>query len=59
MQLPSASRDRFMLAPSTKRIPLLLVLEARSDPARSIRLNFAIFISAVAPWTLSLCSTVI
>lgn len=59
MQLPKASNDRLMFAPSTNLIPLLLVFDARSDPARSIKLNFAIFISAVAPCALSLCSTVI
>jgi hypothetical protein len=59
MQLPSDSKDLFMLAPSTSRIPRLFVLDARSDPAKSIRLSFAIFISADVPCALSLCSTVI
>eukprot|EP00959_Pyramimonas_sp_CCMP1952_P024652 517465-Pyramimonas_sp.AAC.1 len=36
MQLPSASRERLMLAPSIMRCPTFLVLAARSDPARSI-----------------------
>ena len=35
MQLPSASRERLMLAPSLRRAPLLSVLLARSEPARS------------------------
>ena len=42
MQLPSASSDRLMFAPSTSRLPALSVLYARSDPARSIRDNFPI-----------------
>lgn len=49
MQLPSASSDLLMLAPSTKRMPLLLVFDARSEPAKSIRLSFAILISADLP----------
>jgi hypothetical protein len=59
MQLPKASNERLMLAPSTKRMPLLFVFDALSDPARSIKLSFAILISALAPCALSLCSTVI
>ena len=39
MQLPSASRERLMLAPSVWRIPTLSVLAARSLPARSIMLS--------------------
>ena len=35
MQLPSASSDRLMLAPSLRRMPLFVVFAARSDPARS------------------------
>lgn len=59
IQFPRAKRLLLMFAPSTNLIPLLFVLLALSDPARSIRLNFAIFISALIPWALSLCSTVI
>lgn len=59
IQLPRASNDLLILAPSSKRIPLLFVLEARSLPARSINDNLAILISALIPWALSLCSTVI
>ena len=36
MQLPSASRERLILAPSSNRRPLLCVCEALSEPARSI-----------------------
>lgn len=59
MQLPRERRDLLMLAPSTRRMPLLLVLLALSEPAKSIKLNLAILISALIPWALSLCSTVI
>lgn len=41
MQLPRASSDLFMLAPSLILLPLLEVTVARSDPARSMRLIFA------------------
>lgn len=37
MQLPRASRERLMLAPSRKRAPLFVVTVALSDPARSIK----------------------
>ena len=37
MQLASASSDLFILAPSFNRAPRLLVADARSDPARSIK----------------------
>lgn len=37
MQFPRANNDLLMLAPSFIRKPVLPVLEARSDPARSIR----------------------
>ena len=37
MQLPSASRDLLMLAPSLSLAPLLVVTVALSDPARSIK----------------------
>jgi hypothetical protein len=39
MQLPRASRDRLIFAPSTIRIPRLSDVAARSDPARSISHN--------------------
>ena len=49
MQFARASRDRLIFAPSMRRIPLFSVLEARSDPAKSIRLNLpcvtSIFVS--------------
>ena len=59
MQLPRAKRDLLILAPSTSLKPRLFVLLALSEPARSIRDNFAMLISADIPWALSLCSTVI
>lgn len=59
IQLPSARSDLLILAPSTSLIPLLLVLDALSEPAKSIKLSLAIFISALAPCARSLCSTVI
>jgi hypothetical protein len=49
MQFPKANNDRLIFAPSTKRMPLLLVLDALSDPAKSIKLSLAILISALAP----------
>jgi len=49
MQLPSDRSDLLIFAPSTNLIPLLFVFEARSDPAKSIKLNFAILISALVP----------
>lgn len=45
MQLAKASRDRLIFAPSMRRMPLFYVFEARSEPARSIRLNFPCVIS--------------
>lgn len=41
--LPRASKDRFIFAPSLKRMPLHPVAAALSDPARSIIDNFTIF----------------
>lgn len=38
MQLPSASNDLLMLAPSRSLAPLLVVTVALSEPAKSIRL---------------------
>lgn len=58
MQLPRAKRLLLILAPSTILMPRLLVFEALSDPARSMRDSLAMLISAVTPWALSLCSTV-
>lgn len=59
MQLPNASSDLLMLAPSIILIPLLFVFEALSEPARSIRDNFPILSSASMPASLSLCSQII
>jgi hypothetical protein len=38
-----SGRHLLMLAPSFSRMPVLLVLDARSDPARSTRDSFPIF----------------
>lgn len=59
MQFPRASKLLLIFAPSTNLKPLLFVLDALSEPAKSIRESLAIFISALIPWALSLCSTVI
>jgi len=42
MQLESANRDLFIIAPSFIRIPILLLVDALSDPARSINDNLLI-----------------
>lgn len=44
IQFPSDKRDQFMFAPSIILIPQLFVLEAHSDPAKSIKDNFPMFI---------------
>lgn len=44
---PNASNDRFMLAPSIMRMPLLLVLAALYEPARSINDNLPILTSLI------------
>lgn len=59
MQLPRARSDLLMLAPSIILIPLLLVFDALSDPARSIKDNLPILSSASIPASLSLCSQII
>ena len=55
MQLPSASKDLLMLAPSLNRAPLFEVTMARSDPARSIRDIFPMVMFAFKLAVLSLC----
>src|SRR5438128_1024663 len=62
MQLPSASSDLLMLAPSSNRSPRFLVALARSLPARSIILSVAMvcgsLISALRSfWATLICST--
>jgi hypothetical protein len=59
MQLPKASKDLLMLAPSIILMPLLLVLLALSEPAKSIKDSFPILSSASMPASLSLCSHII
>jgi hypothetical protein len=59
MQLPNASNDLLMLAPSIILMPLFPVLAALSDPAKSISDNFPILSSASMPASLSLCSHMI
>jgi len=59
IQLPKAKSDLFMFAPSIICKPLLLVLEALSDPARSIKLNFPTCTYPWIPACLSVYSQVI
>ena len=59
MQLPSASSERLMLAPSLSRCPVLSVLLARSDPARSTIDNLPMRTLPVTCAVASDCSTVI
>jgi hypothetical protein len=59
MQLPKASRDLLIFAPSIILIPLFPVFAARSDPAKSIRDNFPTFISDLIPESFSLYSQII
>lgn len=54
IQFPSARSDRFILAPSIRRIPRFCVYAARSEPARSIKLSLP-----ANYFELSECSTVI
>ena len=56
MQLPNASNDLLILAPSIIRCPLLLVRDARSDPAKSIMLSFPTCSSPWSPARLSVYS---
>lgn len=53
----SANRERLMLAPSRSRSPLAWVLDARSEPARSIKLILATRRAWVSPGTRSCCFT--
>jgi len=46
-----------MFAPSINQIPLLFVLDALSDPARSIKESFPCRTSALIPQSLSRYST--
>ena len=57
MQLPRASNDLFMFAPSISLMPQLFVFDAHSDPARSIKESFPDQTSALMPQSLSLYST--
>mmetsp|Transcript_38272 Transcript_38272/g.89363 ORF Transcript_38272/g.89363 Transcript_38272/m.89363 type:complete len:279 (-) Transcript_38272:397-1233(-) len=59
MQLASASSDRLMLAPSTRRAPLLSVAEALSLPARSMRESLPMRTCSTMSAPFSLCSTMI
>ena len=59
MQFPSANNDLLILAPSIILRPRLLVFDARSLPAKSMRLSFPVLISASIPASRSLCSTLI
>jgi len=57
MQFPRARRERLMFAPSINQIPLLLVLLALSDPARSMRESLPYQTSAFIPRSQSHYST--
>ena len=57
MQLPSASRDRLMLAPSRNLVPRFVVTVARSDPARSTSDNLPTFTLVVVLAVRSRCFT--
>lgn len=57
MQLPRASSDLLILAPSLKRAPLFDVTVARSEPAKSINDILASRTSAWSPAVLSFCRT--
>lgn len=59
MQLPRASKDLLMLAPSIMRSPRFPVLAALSDPARSMRDSLPTLISVLIPEPLSLYSQII
>ena len=56
MQFPKVNKLLLIFAPSINLIPLLLVAEALSLPARSIRLNLLNLISTSIPLFLSLYS---
>jgi len=45
MQLPRDNNDLFIIPPSWRRLPVFLVFEARSDPARSINDNLPILMN--------------
>lgn len=49
MQLPKVSNDLLIFFPSTNLYPLLLVLAALSDPAKSIKQNLPMLTSSDAP----------
>lgn len=59
MQLPSASKDLLMLAPSIKRSPRFLVALARSLPAKSMILRVAMVCGSLTDALRSLDDTLI
>ena len=59
IQLPKASKDLLIFAPSIILIPLLPVFAALSDPAKSISDNLPTFISDFIPESFSLYSQII
>jgi hypothetical protein len=59
IQFPKAKSDLLMFAPSIILIPLLPVLAALSEPAKSIRDNLPSLISDLIPESFSLYSTII
>mmetsp|Transcript_9043 Transcript_9043/g.31490 ORF Transcript_9043/g.31490 Transcript_9043/m.31490 type:complete len:213 (-) Transcript_9043:678-1316(-) len=58
MQLPRASSERLMLAPSIILLPMFFVFAARSDPARSMRLSLPTRTGVTMFGVFSFCSTV-
>ena len=59
MQLPSASRDLLMFAPSMSRSPRFLVALARSLPARSMMLRVAMVWGSLMSALRSFCEILI
>ena len=59
IQFPKESNDLLIFAPSIILIPQLFVLEALSDPARSIKESFPILMLEWIPSALSFSSTMI
>ena len=51
MQFPRDNNDLLIIPPSSRRLPVLLVFDARSEPARSIRLSLVILVRPSASTT--------
>lgn len=57
MQLPKTSKDLLILAPSIILIPLLVVLFALYEPAKSTKQNLPEFVSSLMACTFYFVST--